>query len=154
MVEILLFLASFLRIYNCAYCNGKPPPNAPANLQPIYDGIETLTFISKVSNGELYISGPNEQQLYVTHLYGTPYQMGYAQGQLLKQVITQFMDETFEYIINEIPGNKIVPWYANMSIQAALQAEIDATAPFTPDYWYITYTLYNSLSFLTILYIY
>ena len=62
--------------------------------------------------------------------------MGYAHGKLLDGVVQQFVADVWEYMISEIPLAKIIyPSLANMTMQDALQAEIDATRPYTPDYW-------------------
>ena len=115
------------------YC-GPNPNNSVPNTNGYAEA--NYQFVSEVTNGKLYLAGPPSQQLYLLHLYGTPYDIGYAHGELLKDVIQQFYIDTWEYIISELPGGKIIyPSLANMTIQEALQAEIEATRPFTPDYW-------------------
>lgn len=59
-------------------CSGKP------NTLPIYDGQGVLQ--ANNTFGKLYHWGPADlsPKIRVVHAYGTPYEMGYAQGSLLR----------------------------------------------------------------------
>ena len=132
MLSFTLVIASLLTISYSAYCHGKPDPNAQPNNYGYSSANPQL--IGTVENGKAYLVGPQDQQFYLLHLYGSPYQMGYAQGELLKDVVIEFMDQVWEYITDEMPFNKVFPGLDNATLQDALAITADATAPWTPDY--------------------
>jgi isopenicillin-N N-acyltransferase-like protein len=66
------------------------------------------TFVSSVPNGKLYTAGSGNDTFAVLHLWGTPYQQGFAQGTLLKSVVQQLPGMLTSYI-EEIAAKK-VPW--------------------------------------------
>ena len=134
MTLFVVALVSFLAYTGfSAHCSPNPSDGV-VNTKGYVDANYQL--INEVTNGKLFLSGPSEQQLYVAHLYGSPYEMGYAHGKLLDGIVQQFVSDVWEYMISEIPLAKIIyPSLANMTMQDALQAEIDATRPYTPDYW-------------------
>ena len=77
-------------------CTGQP------NLNPVWADEPTL--VATVENGALYAAGGDTIQpnLNVLHLYGTPYQMGYAHGQLMQTQIKALYSEVFEWIYVQI----------------------------------------------------
>jgi hypothetical protein len=66
------------------------------NTHPIIT--EDPTFIKKVENGSLYQIASMDPPLNIVHLYGTPYEMGYAQGELLADQMESLMGDFFAYI--------------------------------------------------------
>jgi len=134
MFSYIIVIASILSVSYSAYCHGKPDPNA----QPNNYGYTTadLQLINTVDHGKAYLAGPTDQQFYVLHLYGSPYEMGYAHGQLLKDVVIQFVDQVWEYITDEMPYSNVFPGLDNATLQEALAITADATAPWTPDRFY------------------
>ena len=38
----------------------------------------------------------------VLHVWGTPYEMGFAHGRLLKEKVTEFIVGTYDYMVDEI----------------------------------------------------
>ena len=132
MLSFLVAVTSLLSISYSAYCNGKPDPNAQPNNYPI--GSPNAQLINTVTNGKAYLVGPEDQQFYLLHLYGSAYEMGYAQGALIKDVVIEFMQQVWEYIDDEMPFNKVFPGLDNKTLQEALAITADATAPWTPDY--------------------
>lgn len=90
-------------------------------------------------------NGGNEgpQTYYVTHLYGTPYEMGYAQGQLYGETVKTFIDDVWAYLEGQVekalPG--IFPdWFklliADLGLDLALDTTEQWTRQFTGDYIY------------------
>jgi isopenicillin-N N-acyltransferase-like protein len=138
----LIFLATvsylILKVQS-AYCNGKPSPNAQSNNFPYYPS--NVEWLRSSDYGDLYIAGPEfgideNQQLYVLHVYGDPYQLGYAHGYLLKEEVNYFFNAVWEYIMSEVPLHEVAPDLVNMTMEDALQLTADLTAPYTPDYWF------------------
>jgi len=107
--SLALVWAGSVRHAQRAYCSGTPDPNAPRNANPITDAVPA--FIREVTNGKLYSvtqTGPNGtpgQTFAVTHVWGTPYEKGFAQGQLLQSEIQAFYNQTWAYLEEEISSS-------------------------------------------------
>jgi isopenicillin-N N-acyltransferase-like protein len=69
-------------------------------MMPILD--ENLIFLSQVKNAKLYVAGSGDEQIYVVHLWGTPYQMGLAHGQLVGNRLTNMVNVIWTYMENQI----------------------------------------------------
>jgi len=117
-----------------AHCSGKPNSNAAPNNFG-YVPAEPQ-FISSVEYGKLYTVGPQNQHLYLVHLYGDPYQMGFAHGTLLREQIITFITEVWQYVESEVPLDTVYPELVNYTVEEALALQAAATRPYTPDYWY------------------
>lgn len=85
-----LFLALILTIALSAYCRGKPG-TAHMNTNPIWSGTPRL--LNTSAYGKLYEIGDASNNMKLLHVYGNMYQMGLAQGILLKNELSQFMKE-------------------------------------------------------------
>jgi hypothetical protein len=130
----LFFLSFFL-------CSGKPDPNAKPNLNAVIQG--TPTFVRSVPNGQLWTVGDAAQNITVpiVHLFGTPYQKGFARGTLMKQQIQglgkavwAYLEEQVEEALNGTLGPipvEIAQWIANVGLDAALDATYELTKNFT-----------------------
>lgn len=140
-VRIILALCLIcLQTTKAAYCSGKPDPNAKQNLNPIYTASPTK--IKSVVNGHLYTIGqPADNQFYIVHVWGTPYDMGKAHGQLLDKRTNAMINSVWKYLEEQVIGaiNSTVhifkPWFlkdvADFGLDAALDLEIEITRPFT-----------------------
>jgi hypothetical protein len=139
-----------------AYCNGKPKANATQNVNPIFNGAPKL--IKSINcclptepncgcAGHLYQLNDGENAIPVLHVYGTPYQWGYAQG-LLRPDAKNFIDDVYAYLdesaYEAVNGTGDYPdwmplWFfddiVNLGVDGALQLELDATMPYTPQYF-------------------
>nr|XP_006823776.1 PREDICTED: protein dcd1A-like [Saccoglossus kowalevskii] len=126
-------------------CYSKPDPHAKSNLNPLQT--DPPTFVKQIKNAKLYTVGKGDDVINVLHLWGTPYEKGYAHGTILKDEASAMMDEAWNYFEQEIIDavNKTIPgffqpWFlkdvANLGLEAALELEIAATKPFTPSYFY------------------
>ncbi|CAE7400368.1 dcd1B, partial [Symbiodinium sp. KB8] len=83
--------------------------------------------------------------------YGTPYQMGFAYGELMKNEIRSLFPKMETWIMNEINsaiGELPAPvrnWIDTYGIPAALNFTLYATGPHIPEhYWQLAYGLGNS----------
>ena len=126
---------------HAAFCSSSPDPGDRTNDFPIID--EELTFVRANSNAALYQAGPANARFDVVHVYGTAYEMGKAQGELMKDEIRKFMEGTFDYLIGgalENFGDRLPPalqaLLVDKGINAVLDATAHATAPFTPQSYY------------------
>ncbi len=84
---------------NSAYCNGKPKDYLKNN-EPIWSSEPTL--LSRHDYGKLYSIGSSANKMHLLHVYGNMYQMGYAQGYLLRKEINEFLPELWDYILQQI----------------------------------------------------
>lgn len=96
------------------------------------------------TNAKLFTAGDGEDAFNVLHVWGTPYEVGVAQGTILKQEVTEFIDIVYQYIVDQIdealnstkPGELVPHWLlddvAEFGIDAALDLEIAATRVWTP----------------------
>lgn len=113
-----------------AYCKGEPDPNAPPNLHPVTS--LRAQFLRAVPNGQLWQVQVDDQMIPVVHVWGTPYEKGYAHGELMKQQVNQFIGEVLAYMINEAATalNKSgVPWEDAVPIATqALEIGLDLTS--------------------------
>jgi hypothetical protein len=78
---ILLIISSLLYCGFSAYCNGKPGPYY-VNNEPIWK--EEPRLIKTHKFGKLFEIGNGSSTMKLLHVYGNMYQMGFAQGELLK----------------------------------------------------------------------
>jgi len=131
MNRILLFIIVFILYFNNggvdAICKGVPNTNG------IWD--QALILNNTVTNGKLYTAGSDGNQVPVVHLYGTPYEMGYAQGLLLKDQIQYVYDNIFKYFDKEISGFSGVPeWAVKIIEDGGLSIVLDIIALEVKDY--------------------
>jgi hypothetical protein len=114
-------------------CKGHP------NLQPIFTNPPQL--VRTVANGKLYVVPEVSPPLHVVHLYGTPYQMGYAQGLLLQDQISKLWPEMHQWVYNSL--NSSLDWLPDIireileeyGVAAALDATVWLTEPWTPSHF-------------------
>jgi exportin-7 len=81
----------------------KPSPTAKPNNNPIY--VDPPSFVKSVPNGKLFTVGIGEDEINIVHVWGTPYEMGYAQGELMKDVASTFIDDVWTYLEEEAVGS-------------------------------------------------
>jgi len=99
-------------------------------------------FVSSVPNGALYLSGNATHNISVVHIYGTPYQMGYAHGSLLKSDIAALYTAFFAYFAAEIDSEiKFLPKpirdvIETQGVDGALDLVYNLTQPYTPPHFY------------------
>lgn len=85
----------------------SPPPfpsscSGNTNTLPVWDG--ELQLVNTSTNGIKYLAGVGvvDPPLNVVHVFGTPYEMGFARGTLMKEEINKLIPEVFAYFKAEI----------------------------------------------------
>ena len=94
---VLLLL---LQPSNAAYCHGKPQPDAKPNLNPIFTS--DPVFAREVKNAKLYTVGDGDDKISVVHLWGSPYERGFAHGTIMKQDVQNMINSVWEYIVEQV----------------------------------------------------
>eukprot|EP01114_Cavostelium_apophysatum_P015485 TRINITY_DN4219_c0_g1_i1.p1 TRINITY_DN4219_c0_g1~~TRINITY_DN4219_c0_g1_i1.p1 ORF type:complete len:447 (+),score=111.40 TRINITY_DN4219_c0_g1_i1:73-1413(+) len=135
---------SIFAVSNAAYCNDKPSPNWSANNNSIFTG--DPTFVRSVKNGVLYSGGADDFVFSIAHVYGTPYEMGYAHGQLFKEELEAFVPALWNHLYEEFEDDDfdlptwlppdVAKWIAETGLDVLLDFTEDATAEYTPSYWF------------------
>lgn len=127
-----------------AYCHGKPDPGAQPNLNPIYTAAPT--FVKAVPNGKLYVVGDGDDQISVVHVWGTPYEMGYAHGQLMADKAKNMVESVYSYIeaqieeaingtVKKLPPT-VTQFLADEGVAGACDLTYLATKKYTGKYFY------------------
>nr|KAG5714795.1 hypothetical protein BaRGS_000283 [Batillaria attramentaria] len=120
-----------------------PDPNAQPNRTPIYTAAPTL--VKTISNGKRYTIGNGEDAFDIIHVWGTPYEMGRAHGQLMQDKAGKMADDVWKYMEDQIidPINRTIhlqEWFlkdvADFGLDAALDLELLATERYTGSYFY------------------
>jgi hypothetical protein len=78
-----------------AMCHGKPG-NYYVNDEAIWS--EEPRLLKKHQYGQLFEIGTGSTTMKLLHVYGNMYQMGLAQGSLLREELQQFIKELWLYI--------------------------------------------------------
>ncbi|XP_011405375.2 PREDICTED: protein dcd1A-like [Amphimedon queenslandica] len=101
-----------------------------------------LVKVKEVANGSLYTAGDGDDQIFVLHVYGSPYDMGYAHGVLLKPQIQSLLpaflkhvDEELEVYLKGLP-QVVKDEVAKVGINEALEGTYLLTKPYTAQYFY------------------
>lgn len=113
--------------------------NTP-NIYPVYD--QPAVLLNSTQYGKLYITGPPGNQINILHVSGTPYQMGYAHGTLLKAEIADlfnefqaFLDKAMDQYLDFLPKD-IRTIIENLGVAAALEFTAELTKKYTPDHFF------------------
>jgi len=141
---LVLSLLGFVNVLFGAHCHDTNPVFGPTNDFPIYEGNPNMQFINQVKNGKLYsINVPNSgagtnSSFYVVHVWGSAYEMGVAQGTLLKDTLVPFFDNVWNYLRSQIESGAIIKdmpkWLADMIADVGLDAALEATELLTREY--------------------
>lgn len=105
-----------------------------SNQHPIWN--EDPKFVLQVPNGKLYEVASVTPSIYVAHLFGTAYEMGYAHGQMLKTPILSLFGQVDYYFEREVQKyiKQLPPWLAQVVSQLGVDAALDLTYQLTKDY--------------------
>jgi hypothetical protein len=83
-------------------CQGKYNTNPIIRDEP--------TFVNSIPNGKRYVVGSGYNKINIVHVYGTPYEMGYALGKLMSKELQELVPLYFDYLDKTIEDAlKIVP---------------------------------------------
>jgi len=121
-------------------------PSAKSNQLHIWGTAagEEPTLLKTVKNGKLMAAGGAQVQpnIDVMHLYGSPYEIGYAQGELVGDKMKVFYATVFEYFDGMVAeyGVKLhLQWLAKIieekGVPFALDLTWDFTEKFVPDHF-------------------
>jgi hypothetical protein len=142
-VELLaLIFSAGVQSARTAFCTSGPDPGERTNTAPF----ETAppVFVKSAANGALYEAGPANAKFPVLHVYGSAYEMGYAQGTIIgKEKMTKFAAGTYEYLISgglASLGDRLPEKFQALLIEKGLNRALDwtaeQTAPFTPQAYF------------------
>ncbi|XP_077988522.1 protein dcd1A-like [Glandiceps talaboti] len=123
----------------------RPDPHAKPNLNPIQT--DQPVFVKQTKNAKLFTVGKGDDMMKVLHLWGTPYEKGYAHGEILKDDVNTMVNAVWDYfeqqVIEELNGTLpgfVRPWFlkdvANIGLEVALDLEAAATKPYTPNHFF------------------
>eukprot|EP01013_Petalomonas_cantuscygni_P019606 TRINITY_DN3750_c0_g1_i1.p1 TRINITY_DN3750_c0_g1~~TRINITY_DN3750_c0_g1_i1.p1 ORF type:complete len:466 (-),score=97.85 TRINITY_DN3750_c0_g1_i1:605-1933(-) len=98
-------------------------------------------FVRRVHNGSLYSIMNDNTEMFVVHMYGSPYQMGYAHGELLKPQAAKLYKQFTEFVAEEI--DQYLPYLPPEIVRAisvggldlALDLTYEATRTYMPRHW-------------------
>mmetsp|Transcript_4788 Transcript_4788/g.6599 ORF Transcript_4788/g.6599 Transcript_4788/m.6599 type:complete len:452 (+) Transcript_4788:41-1396(+) len=136
-IFVLQQILSGLNVFG-AYCSGKPDAGERVNTIPIHEELKPR-FIRSVPNAMLFEAGPLNATFPIVHIWGNPYEIGFAQGTLRKEAIREFISKTYKYLVTEFVSsmdNTKIPTaikvkIVEMGIDKALDWTAKVTAPFT-----------------------
>jgi hypothetical protein len=112
-----------------------------ANMKPVYSDSPRL--LNTTKNGKLFMTGGEivKPNVYVVHLYGSPYEMGFAHGTLLAPVIRDSFNGLEQYIYSMV-DKYIHSWPLALrelierdGLWAALEYTLVMTQPFIPKHF-------------------
>ena len=110
-ISYTIYRRSVFKQSGGSYCTGGPKKDAKPNMYPITEPtlVHVADYYSKnddVGGGRLFnaIHHLGNSTFPVLHLYGTGYDMGFAQGMLLKDRLLKMWDMFFDYVVKNTPG--------------------------------------------------
>ena len=135
---VLLALIAGPTLTMAAYCHGSPDAGERTNDYPIWD--RDLRHIRSVKNAMLFEAGPLNASFPIVHVWGTPYEIGFAQGTLMKDKIKEFVYSTWAYlnsaIVQAITTDRIPKWAKELIAERGMDRALDwtrkTTEPYTP----------------------
>eukprot|EP01100_Stratorugosa_tubuloviscum_P007887 TRINITY_DN3252_c0_g1_i1.p1 TRINITY_DN3252_c0_g1~~TRINITY_DN3252_c0_g1_i1.p1 ORF type:complete len:453 (+),score=217.01 TRINITY_DN3252_c0_g1_i1:97-1455(+) len=131
-----------------AGCNSNTPDYGNPNMFTVFDGTNNQVLVNSNSNGKVFnITVPNSgantsSSFLLIHVYGTPYEMGFAQGTLLASTLQTFINGVWSYLENSIEQYLffLPPWLQKQIADWGLDKALDFTEkiskPFTGPYFY------------------
>ena len=140
VLVLFILLATLVVVAKSAYCSGSPDAGERTNNFDIYD--EDLVFVKEIQNGKLYEAGPKGARFPVVHLWGSPYEKGFAQGTLMKRQVRQFVYSTWAYLSGALiwDGDKIPKAAKEILILKGIDAALDWTSDVTAKFTSADYT--------------
>jgi hypothetical protein len=136
----MLVLFAVLFWIDSIHCQSKCPGKANLNLL----WLEAPTFVKSVTNGKLYMVGNSSSAnpTYVIHMFGTPYEMGYAHGQLLGDQIKALLQDTLQWLDQQVEQefpylpDFLVRLIVEYGVEAGLEATYWMTERYVPPYYW------------------
>lgn len=134
-----LFLASLALACVLAVAAAQQNCHGVPNFLPVSTDAPVL--VNKTTYGKFYQQTSVSPPLNILHLYGTPYDFGFAHGTLMREQIQTLFPEFYTYIYDQIqPYVHTLPLWLQKTIEvggvaAALDATYELTKPFIPEYF-------------------
>lgn len=129
VLGLVVAAAVLCRTADGAGCHGSPDFGQP-NAVPINEDAPKLvkTYVNGSAVGALYEAG-DQDPFYIVHVWGSPYEMGYAMGQLLGPSTRTFLNAVWEYMKQQIEEQiKFLPqWLQDKIADAGLDVALDLT---------------------------
>lgn len=119
---VLFALLFYIGSIQCQFgCPGK------ANTNPIW--IQPPSLVKSVPNGKLFLVGNSSSPTYVLHMFGTPYQMGFAHGQLLGDKVKTLLKETFRWLDQQVEQEfpYLPDFLVRLIVEYGVEAGLEAT---------------------------
>lgn len=94
------------------------------------------------TNGKAYLTGTGSYEFWIIHVYGTPYEMGYAHGSMMKAEAQAMVNQTMQYMYGQVEQalaglpTWLRDWVAEVGLDVALDWTANVTAPYTGEYFY------------------
>ncbi|EDQ88770.1 uncharacterized protein MONBRDRAFT_32718 [Monosiga brevicollis MX1] len=144
VMAVVVAVVALVGVARAAECHGSPKPDAQPNLNAIYDSAPVL--VRQVANAKLYRVGGGNDTINVVHLWGTPYEKGFAHGTLMQDDAKDFINAVWAYLELQVeqalngsihtlkPG--FIEMVANYGLEVALDLTLDLTRPFTGQYFF------------------
>eukprot|EP01125_Pyxidicula_operculata_P021953 TRINITY_DN878_c0_g1_i1.p1 TRINITY_DN878_c0_g1~~TRINITY_DN878_c0_g1_i1.p1 ORF type:complete len:425 (+),score=84.40 TRINITY_DN878_c0_g1_i1:435-1709(+) len=134
LAGLLLLILLAYPTYSQTHCDGTANNNPISTADPV--------LIKTVPNGKLFHAGEVQPPVGVMHVWGTAYEMGYAQGLMLKDQAEDLYAQAFSFIEGEV--EQAIPYLpeflkefiAEYGLEAALDLTYYATRSYTPSYFY------------------
>jgi len=73
------------------------------NENPIFD--KPPQFVREVPNGRLELVGEGDDAIQIAQVWGTPYEMGFAAGTLLKKEISAYLENVISLMVEKLGGD-------------------------------------------------
>lgn len=122
----------------------EPDPNSTCpgtlNTHTPWSGVPVK--IREVENGSLYTAGDGDDQIYVVHVYGSAYAMGYAHGTLLKDAIQTVIPAFYKHVEEEVEQylqflpKELRDLIAKLGLGGALDLSFLFTKDYSPSYFF------------------
>lgn len=141
-IPCCVFLSLAIALLSLAVSANGACPGSPTSL-PITDAT-IMTMTANVTQGTMFLAGPADSALRVVHVWGTSYEMGYAQGLLLRDVVPQVYTTFVAYVQAlveaDIKNNKWIQFLPDdvraalerAALSEALELTYKATKQYTP----------------------
>eukprot|EP01116_Phalansterium_solitarium_P023469 TRINITY_DN8231_c0_g1_i1.p1 TRINITY_DN8231_c0_g1~~TRINITY_DN8231_c0_g1_i1.p1 ORF type:complete len:429 (+),score=169.95 TRINITY_DN8231_c0_g1_i1:93-1379(+) len=139
----MLAVVAFGVLLSTVACSAQLPPqcHGTPNLYPIQDA--PPTFVKSVPNGKLYTVGQGDETISLVHVFGTPYEMGYAYGQLLPKETAYLINNMVAHLQQEVEqsidkyiGKDMGAFVAKFGLSAALDLTYELTKDYSPSYFF------------------
>ena len=142
---MIMYISNSLFV-NAAYCTGSPEEGERTNDTPIQEiTADKLNLLRQMDDktGSLYQYADDQNSFMVLHLYGSPYEMGYAHGSLMKAEVNSFVTTIWSYLKSEIDSGMpqklpkaVRSFVEEHGMAIALDKTESWTKPHTPSYFY------------------